>query len=90
MVTYLYRCPERHESTTNTPMGQAPATVDCACGARATRAYTAPMVRSMSGAQQRVHDAAAESTERPRVAHRAPDPTPTPHSDPRHALLPRD
>lgn len=90
MVTYLYRCGERHEVTANAPMGRAPDAVDCACGARATRAYTAPMVRSMTGTQQRLHDTAAESAERPRIAHRGSKPTPAPHSDPRHALLPRD
>lgn len=90
MVTYLYRCPDRHETDLAAPMGQAPAHTDCTCGNEARRAFTAPMVRAVPRAGERVRDAAEQSTELPAVTTMpAPAPGPPPLADPRHALLPR-
>lgn len=90
MAAYLYRCPDRHETTEHAPMGEAPADVECTCGARAVRAFTAPMVRSLPRTTHRIREAAEESSEQPRVARRATGtPAPAP-ADPRHSLLPRD
>ncbi|GHD24504.1 hypothetical protein [Nocardiopsis kunsanensis] len=89
MAAYLYRCPERHETTEHAPMGEAPASVECRCGARAARAFTAPMVRSLPRTAHRMRDAAVESSEQPRIARRAAGtPAPAP-AGPRHSLLPR-
>ncbi|WP_017614681.1 hypothetical protein [Nocardiopsis salina] len=71
MAAYLYRCPERHETTADAPMGEAPESVQCDCGARAARTFTAPMVRSVPRAVHRMRDVAAESSENPRIAHRS-------------------
>lgn len=94
MVTYLYRCPDRHETDLSAPMGRAPARTGCACGNQARRAFTAPMVRTVPRAGERVRDAAEQSTELPAVTTMsapapASAPAPQPLADPRHALLPR-
>ncbi|GAB3714746.1 transcriptional regulator [Nocardiopsis oceani] len=90
MATYLYRCPDRHETDLAAPMGQAPAQTDCACGSRARRAFTAPMVRAVPRAHAQVRDAAEQSADTPPVTTGPlPDPAPPPLADPRHALLPR-
>lgn len=90
MVTYLYRCPERHETDLAAPMGGAPAYTDCACGHPARRTFTAPMVRAVPRTRERLRDAAEQSAERPApTTMSAPDPAPPPFADPRHALLPR-
>lgn len=89
MAAYLYRCPDRHETTEHAPMGEAPASVECACGTRAARAFTAPMVRSLPRTTHRMREAAAESSEQPRVARRAPEAAAPAPADPRHSLLPR-
>ncbi|MET9798266.1 transcriptional regulator [Nocardiopsis alba] len=89
MVTYLYRCPDRHETDLDAPMGRAPRETDCPCGRSARRAFTAPMVRAVPAARGRVMEAAEQSTDRPAVVTRpAPGPAPTSSTDPRHALLP--
>lgn len=89
MAAYLYRCPDRHEITEHAPMGEAPASVECTCGARAARAFTAPMVRSLPRATHRIRDAAAQSSEQPRIAHRAPETSAPAPADSGHSLLPR-
>lgn len=88
MVTYLYRCSAHHETDLRAPMGQAPTSTDCACGRSTHRVFTAPMVRSLPRAQERVRDAARRSAEQPEIA-TAPAPVQPPLADPRHALLPR-
>lgn len=90
MVTYLYRCPDRHETDLRAPMGAAPSAVDCRrCGRPTRRVFTAPTLRVHSPARTRALDAAARSAEEPAVA-TAADPRPAPaFADPRHALLPR-
>ncbi|PSK95692.1 hypothetical protein CLV63_114125 [Murinocardiopsis flavida] len=91
MVNYLYRCPDRHESTAAAAMGSAPDRIDCACGRPAARAYTAPLISRLSVGQTRAADTAAATADHPNVVGAVPPAraaAPAP-ADPRHALLPR-
>ncbi|MDA8371592.1 MAG: transcriptional regulator [Nocardiopsaceae bacterium] len=91
MVSYLYRCPERHETTADAPMGKAAPHVECACGEQARRAFTAPMLSSLPRAGQRAVEGAMATAEAPAVVTEVPPAysAPGPASDPRHSLLPR-
>lgn len=91
MVNYLYRCPERHETTVDAPIGQCATSVPCACGLSARRVFTPPMLSTTSPARRRSVEAAEASAESPTIS--GPPPAerrrPRPPSDPRHANLPR-
>lgn len=90
MVTYLYRCPDRHETELRARMGSAPPATDCGrCRRRTHRVFTAPMLRAQPQARTRALDAAARSAERPEIATASGRPAAPPPADPRHALLPR-
>lgn len=92
MATYLYRCPEHHESTARFPVGEAEPEVSCACGAPARRVFTAPMLATLDTRTTRALDTAGRSADAPEVVRDVPSAgrrsTPV-STDPRHARLPR-
>jgi putative FmdB family regulatory protein len=92
MSTYPYRCTNCGPFDVRRPIGEAPPEEPCAaCGRRAKRVYTAPMLTRTPAALTRALRAQEASAHEPRVVGALPATRrrPVVSADPRHALLPK-
>lgn len=92
MSTYPYRCTNCGPFDVRRPIGEARPEEPCqACGRRAKRVFTAPMLTRTPAALAHALRAQEASADRPRVVGEVPAPhrRPVAVTDPRHALLPK-